>query len=79
LRLHGLIARVPHTQRYEVTQRGIGVTLWFTRCHARLFRPGLTDLLSPGDPAETPLHRALKRFDAEIDAALTAAKLRPAA
>ena len=32
LRLHGLIERVPNSTRYTVTDRGIKVALWFSRC-----------------------------------------------
>jgi hypothetical protein len=41
LRLHGLIERVPRTHRYHVTAHGLRIGLFFTRAHARLFRPGL--------------------------------------
>jgi hypothetical protein len=43
LRLHGLIERVPRTHRYQVTARGLRIALFFTRVHARLFRPGLAE------------------------------------
>ncbi len=46
LRLHGLIERVPSSTRYTVTERGIKVALWFSRCHARLFRPALGEMLA---------------------------------
>jgi len=45
LRLHGLIACEAGTQRYHVTPRGQRVALWISRCHARLFRPALGELL----------------------------------
>ncbi len=31
LRLHGLIERIPHTQRYHVTRGGLRTALFFTR------------------------------------------------
>jgi len=37
----GLIARLPGTHRYRVTTEGLRAGLFFTRVHARLFRPGL--------------------------------------
>ena len=58
LRLHGLIERVPNSTRYTVTERGIKVALWFSRCHARLFRPALGELLAQGYPEDVPLRRA---------------------
>jgi len=41
LRLHGLIARIPHIQRYRVTDEGLHTALFFTRVYARILRPGL--------------------------------------
>jgi hypothetical protein len=78
LRLHGLIERVPDSQRYTVTERGLQVTLWFTRCHARLFRPALGELLADGFPDDGPMRRALDRFDQEVDRYLDRVKVQPA-
>jgi hypothetical protein len=41
LRLHGLIERRPHANRYLVTQDGIRIILFFTRADARFFRVAL--------------------------------------
>ena len=49
LRLKGVIARVPGTTRYFLTPYGYRVSLFLTRLHARLFRPGLASI----DPAST--------------------------
>lgn len=67
LRLHGLIERVPQSQRYQVTERGLAVALWFTRCHARLFRPGLHDLLTATLSHTPPLRRALQQFELQLN------------
>jgi len=37
LRLHGLIERQPHSNRYRVSQDGIRIMLFFTRAEARFF------------------------------------------
>jgi len=79
LRLHGLIERVPDSQRYMVTERGMQVALWFTRCHARLFRPVLGELLADGFPDDAPMRRALDKFDQEVDRYLDRVKVQPAA
>jgi hypothetical protein len=79
LRLHGLIERVPKTQRYEVTERGLGVALWFSRCHARLFRPGLGELFPPDVAENKSLRRAFDRFNQQIDRHLHTVKLRSGA
>jgi len=41
LRLHGLIRRIPRTWRYQVTDYGLRIALFFTRSYDRLLRPGL--------------------------------------
>lgn len=79
LRLHGLIERVPGTQRYQVTDHGQRVTLWCTRCHARLFRPALGELLPAEFPDDTRLRRALEQFDKQVNQYLERVKLQPAA
>jgi hypothetical protein len=56
LRLHGLIERIPHTHRYQVTDFGWRVAFFFTRTYARLLRPGLANIL-PGAP---PLNNRLR-------------------
>jgi hypothetical protein len=63
LRLHGLIARVPHTHRYEVTETGLRVALFTARLYARAVRPALAL------PAPDPAHhsRAFQRLDAALD------------
>lgn len=65
LRLHGLIERVPHSHRYQVTDHGLRIATFLTRVHNRLVRPGLADLLD--DVAiPTPLRRHLDKLDAAI-------------
>jgi hypothetical protein len=77
LRLHRLIDRVPKSQRYQVTERGLAVALWFTRCHARLFRPALGDLLGTTLSSTSPLRRALDQFEVALDRHLNGAHLTP--
>jgi hypothetical protein len=79
MRLHGLIERVPGSTRYVVTERGITVALWFSRCQARLFRPALGELLAEEYPEDGPLRRALDHFDRQVDRYLEKAKVPPAA
>lgn len=43
LRLHGLIERIPHTFRYQVTP-GLCSALFLTRVHGCLLRSGLAEL-----------------------------------
>jgi hypothetical protein len=62
-----------------VTERGLKVALWFSRCHARLFRPALGELLADGFPEDGPLRRALDDFDRQVDRYLERAKIESAA
>jgi hypothetical protein len=75
LRLHGLIARLPGTHRYRVTEPGLRLALFFTRVHARLFRPGLSLVLP--DPAhdDAPLRRAFAHLERAMDQWCAEAKL----
>jgi hypothetical protein len=79
LRLHGLIERQVGTQRYHVTPRGQRVALWFSRCHARLFRPALGQLLPEAFSKDAKLRSALETFDRHVERYLERVKLRPAA
>jgi hypothetical protein len=65
LRLHGLIARVPQSHRYRVTDQGWRTILFCTRCHNRLLRPGLAQLLPEG--VTTPLRRQFDQLDEAIE------------
>jgi hypothetical protein len=44
LRLHGLIARVPKSHRYRVTDAGGRTMLVWTRCYQRVLRPDLAEI-----------------------------------
>jgi len=79
LRLHGLIERVPQTQRYQVTDRGYRIAFWFTRCHARLLRPALAEILLHNSYPNRRLTDAFNRLDREIERYIDATHLRAAA
>ena len=76
LRLHELIERIPHTHRYEVTQEGIKVCLFFTKVPARIFRTGLAQI---GDGLPEGSNRqvtaAMNNLDKAIDKHVYAAKI----
>jgi len=63
LRLHGLIARRPGTHRYRVTEPGLRLALFFTRVHARLFRPGLSLVLPDATQQDAPPRRAFTQLE----------------
>jgi hypothetical protein len=67
LRLHGLIERVPKSHRYRVADPGWRTILFCTRCHNRLLRPGLAQLLPKEATPATPLRRRFDQLDEAID------------
>ena len=67
LRLHGLIERLPHSQRYRVTNLGQRVALFFTKVHSRILRPGLSQVFdgcpkAPNRPIATAMGRLQQAF-----------------
>jgi hypothetical protein len=73
----GILWRVPGTHRYVLTPYGRKVALFFTRLHARVFRPGFA-ALDLSNPIPGPLAEALKQVDHEIDLLIDQARLAPA-
>jgi hypothetical protein len=67
LREHGLIARIPHTRRYQVTDTGLHDALLFTHAHDHLLRPGLAQLTDPSPPAPSRLRAAARAYQAAYD------------
>src|SRR6266700_3810149 len=64
LREHGLIERIPHTHRYQVTSTGLRHAMFLTRIHDRLLTAGLAELNSPAPAA---LRQADRAYQAAID------------
>jgi hypothetical protein len=80
LRRKGLIRRIPKSQRYELTDHGRRIAVFFTKTYTRILNPSLPEL-DPALPDEiaqrSPLARAWRAFDQALnariaDAALTA-------
>jgi hypothetical protein len=67
LRLHGLIERVAKSHRYRVTDQGWRTILFCTRCHNRLLRPGLAQLLPQEAAPTTTLRRRFNQLNQAID------------
>jgi hypothetical protein len=76
LRLHGLLARVPHTNTYFVTPHGLRVALFYTKVHDRLLTPLLA---ADHPPSPLPIRRALHVLDETVDSYIDHARLRRAA
>ena len=66
LRTHGLIERIPHTNRYLPTEDGLRAAIVLTQTHARLLSPAIASATDP--TADLPrLHRALDNVQAALD------------
>jgi hypothetical protein len=75
LRLHGVIERRPRTHRYQVTADGLRIALFFTRVHARLFRPGLAAIMPAAVRDDSRLRRAFEQLERAMDHWCEEAKL----
>ncbi len=75
LRLHGIIERIPHSHRYQLTSDGLRIALFFSRTYARLLRPVLADIMPQAPPNKSPLRTAFDRLQAAIDARCEEQKL----
>ena len=64
LRAHGLIVRVPHSRRYQLTDTGLQQALLFTHAHDHLLRTGLAEITDPDPPAPSRLRRAANAYQA---------------
>ena len=67
LRLHGLVERLPKTHRYQVTDFGWRVALFFTRTYARVIRPGLAQIVPNAPPTDSALQRQFSRLEVAMD------------
>ena len=67
LRIHGLIQRIPHSFRYQVTPAGLRQALFLTRLTQRLLIPGLAELTDPSPPAPSRLRAAARAYEAALD------------
>jgi hypothetical protein len=67
LRIHGLIQRIPHSFRYQVTPAGLRQALFLTRLTRRLLIPGLAELTDPSPPAPSKLRNAARAYDTALD------------
>ena len=65
LRHHGLITRIPHTHRYQVTDTGLSTARFLSAIHDRLLPTGLSHLTEPGPTR--PLKAADRAYQHAID------------
>jgi hypothetical protein len=80
LRLRGLIARIPGTQRYIVTTYGLKVAFFYSKVYIRILRPGWAALAADNHAdIPRPIGAILNKLDAEVDRLCSEAQLRAAA
>jgi len=65
LRTHGLIEKIAHTHRYNVTDHGLHTAMFLTRVHDRLLPTGLAHLNDLASPS--PLQNAATTYQRAID------------
>ncbi len=76
LRLHGLIQRLPHSNRYFLTAEGIRVAVFYSKLQNRLLRPLLA---ADKPPAPVELRRALTTLEHAVSDYVQHARLAHAA
>lgn len=67
LRAHGLIARVPHSHRFRVTDTGLHHAMLITHLQTRILQPGLAQLTDPNPPILTALRTAARNYQHALD------------
>lgn len=69
-RRKGLIHRIPRSQRYQLTDQGRRIAVFFTKTYTRILNPALAELdpQLPDDVARrSPLARAWRDFETALD------------
>ena len=68
LKLHGLIERIAGTNRYELTQWGRRVIVFYHRLHARVLLPAMSQMSDSTDQSAAPSIRLrIQQLDQEIE------------
>lgn len=71
LRLHGLIARIEGTHRYQLTDDGLRIVVFYQRTYARIIRPGLSVIRGKGAAHLSKLSKVIHQIHSEIDSYIT--------
>jgi len=67
LRAHGLIARIPRSHRYRLTEDRLHQAMLLSHLHTRLLLPGLAQLTDPDPPTPSPLRAAARNYSRALD------------
>jgi hypothetical protein len=65
--LHGLIERIPKTQRYRLTTCRLKTALFYSRAYQRLLRRGLSELHDPHTSQSSALACNFAKFNKTLD------------
>ena len=74
-RSHGLIERIHGSYRYQLTEHGLKVAMFYCRVYNRILRPGLAHLAPNAVCGHTPTHRRFAAITKNLDAFCLQAKL----
>jgi hypothetical protein len=77
-RRKGLIRRIPHSQRYELTAEGHRIAVFFTKTYTRIVNPSLAELdphLPDHIARRSPLARSWRDFEQALDQRIEQAAL----
>jgi hypothetical protein len=78
LRGNGLIRRVPRSHRYELTEHGRRIAVFFTKTYTRILNPGLAELgprLPDHIAARSDLAQAWRAYERALDAKIQQAAI----
>ena len=75
LRLRGLIERIPKTHRYQVTDPGLRVALFYTKAYYRILRPGMAEITQASETADRTLATAFNNLTKAMDQHCNAMKI----
>jgi hypothetical protein len=67
LRAHGLIAGIPRSHRYRLTEIGLHHAMLLSHIHTRLLQPGLAHLTDPHPPEPSTLRTAAHNYRRALD------------
>jgi hypothetical protein len=73
LRTHGLIGKIPHSHRYQITDNGLSTAMFLTRVHDRLLPTGMAILADTHQPR--PLRAAATAYQTAFEKLTTTAGL----
>jgi hypothetical protein len=67
LRLHGLIERIPKTNRYRITAKGLRTAIFYTRLYNRSLRTGLAIISPHPAGAGLPVARSIRAAEVALN------------